>query len=495
MRLAIDRLSLDCLVGSDHRDPASARDRLVGLTHRLPASLEQHVRPFAGGDEIVLVRSLALDVVWDPDGSEAAALAQWAQVFAAELGRQLSAQGQGVVRFENRAHQLAVFIRDLVGGDAWSVWFHRPFEGLRALPTARALATALGSDPIRGQAALARLDEIVIAKVGELLDVGVEQVAEALCSDAPDAPETSDLIPTLCEAALRHASSPGPRLLAILKAHAAATDQPCGSRALALCREVVAALEEVGQGVSSAGASEVARASARSNNEAPDGSTGAARAGLTARVRAHAATVRVSRIGTRLGGPLLLLRDLDSVDLQIDTEAPGPEGWSAANAVRALVLARLAGPERERTFFGDPFWRDLLGMPPALDLALFVRWAGRGWPRNAAAREKSAGRVLPWSSQIGLPDAPKHAVAALAGAVLDAFARRLPGFSQSSAAHLQANFLDVRATILRQGEEKLTAFVSRPPLDPILALSGAANWTADFTWTQPARIGVSREPR
>lgn len=491
MRLEIDRLSLDCLVGGGHPDPHGARDRVVALSRRLPTSLGEALRPFSGGGEIVLLRSLELDLTLDLDGPESANLAAWSGAFAAQLARQLSVRGQGVVRFADRAEQLACFVRDLVHGDAWSLWFHRPFAGLRALPAARALSTALAADPVRGQAALARLDEGTIAKAGELLGAEADPLAEALCAQIPDGVGGADLVATLCDAALRHLPSPGPRLLATLRAHAAAASRPCGPADLALCRTVVDALAGDGDQPEDAAVSPGRRQPMQSGGRTE---AAPAAAGETARqVRDYARTAEVRRLGTPFGGPLLLLRDLDYVDLGIESEADGPSGWPTASALRALVLACLAGPGRERDFLADPFWRDLLDWPPELSPAHLVRWADATLTQEG--EHPATGRKPPWPNGLGLSPTAEHHVATLAGLVLDGFAHRLPGFSRSSARHLFTNFLDMRASILHQGDEGLTALVSRPPLDPILALSGAASWTVEFSWTRPRRIGVARESR
>lgn len=495
MRLEIDRLSLDCLVGGDHPDPHGARDRVVALSRGLPHSLGEQLRPFSGGDEIVLVRSLELDLTLDLDGPETANLARWSRAFAAQLARQLSARGQGVVRFAGRAEQLACFVRDLVNGDAWSLWFHHPFSGLRALPAARALSTALGSHPARGQAALALLDEGTIAKAGELLGPEVDHLAELLCGGIAEGESPADLVAPLCDAALRHLPSPGPRLLAALKAHAEAAGRPCGPGDLALCRTVVDALAD--ESFRSGGRAASPGQERQSGSfEEPGGAPlrPDADSELAERIRRHARAAKVRRLGTLYGGPLLLLRDLDRVDLAIAPENPaGPGGWPAASALRMLVLAWLAGPARGRDFLADPFWRDLLGMPPQLSPSGLIRWADLDLAHEG--EHPATARKPPWPNGLGLSAPAEHRVATVAGLVLDGFAHRLPGFSRSSPRHLFTNFLDLRASILLQGDDGLTALVSRPPLDPILALSGAASWTAEFSWTSPCRITVSREAR
>ena len=488
MRLEIERLSLDCVVGGDHPDPTGARDRVVALSRHLPPRLEQQVRPLCGGEEIILVRSLELDVAVDLDAPIGASLDRWSRAFATTLARQLSASGQGVVRFANGAEQLACFVRDLVGGDAWSLWYHRPFAGLRALPTGQALATALAADPVRGQHALARLDEITIARAGELMGPEVEPLADSLCRGVADDEGSVDLL-TLCEAALRHDPAPGPRLLAVLKARAAMTGRPCGPRDLTLCRTVVAALapDPPEPAPHLRDREERPGRASRERPRTPPGNS------LAADIRACAAQARIRRIGTAFGGPLLLLRDLDRVPL--DPDLPGPGDLTGADAIRALVLAALSGPGRGRDFLLDPLWRDLLAIPSDTSVRHLLDWADRAMAGISRPAPPGTRRAPPWPSGLDLSPVADGAIGAIAGLVLDGFARRLPGFSESSASHLYRNFLDVRATVLGQDDHGLTAIVSRPPLDPILALSGAADWTAEIAWTRPSRIAVAREPR
>ncbi len=90
------------------------------------------------------------------------------------------------------------------------------------------------------------------------------------------------------------------------------------------------------------------------------------------------------------------------------------------------------------------------------------------------ARAHAAGRVLdhvtPPSSP--LTAAAERGLALAAQHLLRAFARRLPGFADSSPRHLWANFLDFDASVVESGR-RFRCRVGRPPLAALLGMTGA----------------------
>lgn len=204
----------------------------------------------------------------------------------------------------------------------------------------------------------------------------------------------------------------------------------------------------------------------------------------------------ISRTGTSLGGLFMLLRDLDMLPLSALAGAQDCGGLSAIQAFRTLTLCRLAGPGGARSLLLDAVWRNLLGLPRQVGAAELRLWAEREFPQHAAELAKSRARIaglLPrWRDGAGLPKVASRSVGAAAGWVLARFCRRLPGFSQSSPGYLRRNILDVRASVEQDGSSILRITIDRPPLDPVLALSGAAAWEQEFDWTSPPRIILKR---
>jgi hypothetical protein len=500
MRLEIGRMTLDCLVDANHSNPRIARDRVQALSRRLPTAMAPWLDGLAGGEEIILIRSLNLDVTIDVENTDAVNLARWSRAFASALARGLASHGHGVVRFANRAEQLAQFLRDVARGDAWSLWFHRHFEGLRGLPTPQALATALADDPLLALDALALLDDAAMLRTGDLLGSWVERLVAAFPATAAAVPFDDSTIDSVCEAALRYPpSSRTARLLATLVAFKATTGAAPGANELPLCTSIVDILEM----------EEARRDAAREIMPAPgrSASVGGAREAVrsdevraqllsrahTDRVRARAHAPDVWRVATTIGGPLLLLRDVDRLDLSALASIPPLDTLSAERAFRALVLARLAGPSNGAQFLRDPFWRNLLDLPANVDPNALYRWANTALRGRRKARTQTRRQASEWPCGFALERPAEWRVTLAAGETLERFARRLPGFAQSSSLHLWRNFLDVRATAVISGGDRLDAVIARPPLDPILAVSGAGAWTETFGWTRPSRISVSRE--
>jgi hypothetical protein len=404
------------------------------------------------------------------------------------------------VRFANRAEQLAQFLRDVVRGDAWSLWFHHPFEGLRELPTPQAVATALADDPSLALDALALLDDAAMLRTGDLLGSWIERLVAAFPATAPAVPVDDSTIDFLCEAALRYPpSSRTARLLATLVAHKTATGAAPGASELALCASIVDILEmeearrdtasqaiaAQDQAIADRGVREAVR-----SDETP---TRLLSQALIDRLRARAGALDVRRVSTPTGGPLLLLRDVDRLDLSALASTPPLDGLSAEGAFRALVLARLAGPNRGAELLRDPFWRNLLDLPATVQPNALLDWANTALRGRKKPPMQTRRCALEWPSGFDLEPAAERRVTLAAGETLARFAHRLPGFSQSSSLHLWRNLLNVRATAAISGDDRLEAVIARPPLDPILAVSGAATWTETFDWTRPRRISVSRE--
>ena len=124
-------------------------------------------------------------------------------------------------------------------------------------------------------------------------------------------------------------------------------------------------------------------------------------------------------------------------------------GSSSTDAARATCLKHAASPDNELNYFNLP---SLLRGARALDLALTV--AARAMLRN--------------------------------------FAWRLPGFAWSGAEYLFTNFLNVSATIQSETGHWL-ARLGKPPLQIVLAMTGAAQGACRIPWLSEQEIQLISE--
>ncbi|MEO6775559.1 MAG: hypothetical protein ABI467_21540, partial [Kofleriaceae bacterium] len=231
---------------------------------------------------------------------------------------------------------------------------------------------------------------------------------------------------------------------------------------------------------------------------------------------------------TRLGGLLLLLPRIAELPLE---ELFGAD----AGLARLAVLSRAAGHEQRQEVLIDPLWKRLCGVDPDAELDAWLpnaaHLAAAMWQRGAASAQKLSAIVtrydqpllviageprgewlaaasltrdqrralrassvlevggLDLAASIGL--ATGHAAASMlawlaldlaspadvalalaAQHVLRAFARRLPGFADSSPRFLYNGFLDFDATIL-EGEDAFHCRMGRPRLAALFGLTGA----------------------
>jgi hypothetical protein len=230
---------------------------------------------------------------------------------------------------------------------------------------------------------------------------------------------------------------------------------------------------------------------------------------------------------TRLGGLLLLLPRIAELPLG---ELFGPD----AGLARLAVLSRVAGSEHREEVLTDPLWKRLCGVAPDADVDAWLpsakHLAAGMWQRGAASAQRlsaiatrhgepllviagepggewlaiapltrelrralrvspvidvdglelasnitlatgrAATSVLAWlGSDLGSP--PDLALALAAQHVLRAFARRLPGFADSSPRFLYASFLDFDATII-DSDDTFHCRVGRPRLAALFGLTG-----------------------
>jgi hypothetical protein len=167
-----------------------------------------------------------------------------------------------------------------------------------------------------------------------------------------------------------------------------------------------------------------------------------------------------------------------------------------------VTLAICSGNARADSVLADDIWRDLLGIPRTLllrDVALWLRAVGKERRKSLAARaavDDASRRELRWlamSRRAGISRSWCAVLACLAHRAYTGFARRLPGFANSSLDYLWRGFLDIDA-VVEQEYDRVVVRCGRAPLHLVLALTGMTRGLVAGTDVQGRPILVfSRE--
>jgi hypothetical protein len=184
---------------------------------------------------------------------------------------------------------------------------------------------------------------------------------------------------------------------------------------------------------------------------------------------------------------------LDGRPGPVPAKDPAADGVPADRLLAALAVAGLLAPDRAGLVLADPWLRLALDLPP-LDPDVVAVWAGQVSTEaaesctrvltDAAARHADGfTRDLADESMLlpGLPGPVGAAVRVAAAALLRELSYRLPGMATASAAHLRRNALALDA-VVRPEPDRIVVELGRPPLDLLLALTGANR----RTFTLPA---------
>jgi hypothetical protein len=507
-QLTIGRFDTRYLVPREHPDPSRLAARLDGTVDLLRDRLGAFLEPVAASapEAIWLLRSVELDIALDAGADPDAIAAAWSTALARAITSSLNSTAQGVVFFPDRIAYLASFLRDLAGGEAWSLWYYESFAGLRALPLAAALRTAILAEPQSGLRALLQLEQWALARVIEALGPNeAKRVFDGIADADTAALPSSD---TILEAWTEGQSALlCPERLALSFYLALARRAPQANcrtmaRTLAACR-----LELIASG-------SLARlpGSAVYLKRLPQ----PVRAALAAPPEPSAAgDVR----HTPHGGLFLLLPHL--AELPVDAL---PDSAQDHPLLRFLILAACAGKDALPVFL-DPVWRDLFGVPGGMlpDAACrnftLADPATRKLPLRSSGAERVGER---WGTQRalsgrssqddvrsggGFPTSPRpspphwggegeevaiRALQPAAELVLARFARRLPGFANSTAPYLRRNFLAARARVSFL-PDAIEASLSRPPLDLVLSMAGIGREQLTLPWLDARPIVLRPE--
>jgi hypothetical protein len=567
--LHIRRWNNEFVLARDCPSPERVRQDLEEIAGRLPDELAAGLAPWLSekSGPVVLIRRLAFECELDLSREPEFLAARWAYGFAKALVDAVETGTEEVLRFPSPAAYRARYITDLAAGSG-SAWYYRPFSGLSVLPAAGAIRTVLLEDAELGRETLAALPPEAWPRLGsaltrrealrilEGLSAGADGKAAEPAALAAVYREHASRMPAmpwfatalfLFAAALRAGIEAGGdlarwvRLAAKLPVLAASPDAP--ALAGALRRGDVAAL-----------------VAADSERDAESWAGLAARpewrAALAEALRAEtgqdpASAVRATADAARtaFGGLILLLPELDSLlDGDLAGALPPFERAPARNLAAWLVLALCAGRDRAVPFLGEAFWRDLFGVPAAIDRTVLLNWLAGADAAPAAARLAERAAALargsrrwtmlraggrrwavavdqatslwceigdpaaapvsdgtPWRTRLadarrvrddwrhlamdwGLPEAWQRLFIQSAQILLRRFAFRIPGFAGASLPYVFANFLAGPGTLdAESGHLRLT----RPPLHVMLNLTGIGRGAVH--WPGPPERGFVLE--
>ena len=197
-RLTIDRIDLRVVLSGDSRGAEPATSRLVRTAeHELPLACARSLRTLGGGDRVIRIRELRLELSTDVAMIDHGLLAErWGRLLATAIGEALDSS-RGVVSFDSPLDFMAAFLRDLLEGIAWGRWYWDEFTPIARLPVGAAatgLLTArpdwipgiLGKLQAEGAAPrlLARLDETEVHRIWAALGLPAAAALPPLSSPA-----------------------------------------------------------------------------------------------------------------------------------------------------------------------------------------------------------------------------------------------------------------------------------------------------------------------
>jgi hypothetical protein len=428
------------------------------------------------------------------------------------------AETESVVRFDDEAAYLRQFLLDIVHGAAWSRWYYRRFEGLRALAPSGVIRSALAMHPPQGRDALAAMAAGELRSVIETLtpadairgaralaDGSTRHDARGAALDALEAAAASGAPETCvervalnaCIESARAGQHPGADFLA-------------ASLALAQLRSLLRStprkqrhlLDAIAQNRWAA----VAQLSSMADAELLAALTGTSRTWLdtaaqrlTKNTSAPAVSVDTEETSqhSMFGGLFLLLPLLADTDFETPAARwPHCDGTSPGALLRFLVALAACSGNVPRDWY-DLVAREVLGVALELRVERAREWCGdvsaSFWTELVGDDDTNSippGDVefLTLPVELTGSNEVSSAIAALASRMLRRFSCTLPGFSTSSAAHLFVNVFDIQVTLEHEPNRRVVRR-SRPPLDLILRMARVGYGIVPLPWdSRPVAI-------
>jgi hypothetical protein len=189
--LTIDRIDLRVAVAARPRDAQHLSGRITRTAEdELARACAQALGSLGGGDAVIRIRELTLELALDADSVTRGALSgEWGRLLA-DAVRDTLASSRGVVRFDTPLDYLAAFLRDLADGSAWGRWHWDELRALAGVRPGAAAATLLSARPDWIEAVLERLGATAERLIGRLDEEDVGRLWAAL--GLPPAPALPD---------------------------------------------------------------------------------------------------------------------------------------------------------------------------------------------------------------------------------------------------------------------------------------------------------------
>lgn len=487
--LTIGRLSNVYVVPASHPAPEQVRARLDDMVRTRLASECGHWLGSAldeSDESVWLIRKLDLDLVMD---AGAASLDLLARHYARQLAERLlrtvaaGADGVNVLRFANRAEYIAWLLDRLARGVPRSEWAMLGLDGFASLPAGAGVRALLLREPARITEVLA-----VLARSGRL-----EHVLEVLSN--ADAAALLDALPPAPAWSLRDAVAgweprmrSAPRDVLRLAVKSAFRAPP------AILRTMLELFTALGShraiaALASSGDFSACVAQLRSVD------VGAAQSLETLIAAAPAEADCLAEAASRLVAAARV--------------APGPM-WMTCEFAAIYLLAPAFEATLDPEMLADPLSRLVIaakcfgGVRAQLALADSGLAFALGLERPPEPETISAHRVPARARELSEKDAESLSMLAIADeatdcalsldalAVMRAFARRLPGFAESSIAFLRANFLE-GAGAVRVIDDQVDVELPGVPLRLVLRLIGIDGDRYTLPWL-PGRTIQLRLP-
>jgi hypothetical protein len=493
------------------------------------SALEELLAPLLdpADPSVWIIRRLALSAI--VDGGDAGQAARcFGLALRGALKRALHGEdGQGIVRFADRAAYLARLLADVARGDGFDRWYHFRYAHLRPLPVAHALSQAIAANRDDAPAALAVLESAgeLAGVIAALEEAGAGRVVALLSGGPRDAEARTPVEALLAPQTVRAATvrwGRGARLRLALLATAARRSGSSVPVILAAIDNLIDRDNPTAEhhAPQSEPHLDVEHPTSRRRSTTPAGPA-PRRIGIASTANSPASKARSARqvsfaasIETPFAGLFLLWRSV--VELGLERLLPeGPDGPRA----RLTLAATLAG-RQWRGALADPALHWLTGCDPAgeatpaepapqLPAAFATYMAAHAAPRAIQLVEQRQGRfrvtqdaatedwlelargenhepnepaipatgpaLRPIARDLGyfglLDDDPPHpSWVLLARAAFGDLGRRLPGLERSSATYLAANIVMGKGQLDLGVEAKVT--LPRAPLDLVLRMTG-----------------------
>ncbi len=595
--ISIDRVRVDYTVPRDHPAPHRLREYFDRtLEKSTPVALEKMLTTWFDlhKDDVWLIQTLKCKMDLDADHERGVIARQWGEQIARELVHTIETPdtSDGVLHFPSWGAYLSRFLLDLTNGRAWGQWYYREFIGLKLLPISAAIRTAILDDPQTGLNALLELKSGERAQViGKLTANDARRILKTLAGlESADDAEPNNLFAEVLTAAQEYsgcesfqANTPWQSALGFYL-HVITKDLRYGGNALYKTALAVTTLDlnlnaPLLNAIDNGSLTDIYRLVGATNGERIlpllQRSSEERRTLVNIleskqnSVPSHFPTATDEPCHTDFGGLFLLFPFLDALNLDDAVEAwPDLDGVDKANLLRFLISAKCRGSAQATALFRDPLMRNLMGLPPQLDLCAITNWlktikrsqwrnllihltkqrvliddttwgvvkskwnhhpiivltqSHRNYwtailkyrpnqpiaalandlvmflPDGAEVKElvdetESAGcdnakteRLISDLEFLRAPEnlcptqAADFALSIAAQNILRDFSYRLTGFSSSSLAYLQINFLNIRAKVEQESERRVVR-LSRPPLHVILNMTSMTRTRYCLQW-------------